>query len=171
MTQRRGTNIAASIRQRLLNKARETGRPFNEVLQYFAMERFLYRLSKSAHSDKFVLKGALMFAAWQAPVTRPTMDIDLLGITDNRVEAISAVVRDICRQDVEPDGLVFDAAAPSRGSVSSRTPTTPAFACGFGERWERLASPCKWISASEMSLCQSQKRQTIPRFWTFPHLV
>lgn len=110
MTQRRGPNIAASIRQRLLNKARETGRPFNELLQYFAMERFLYRLSKSSHADKFVLKGALMFTAWQAPVTRPTMDIDLLGIIDNSVHAIIAVVRAICRQDIEPDGLVFDAA-------------------------------------------------------------
>ncbi|MFZ5593179.1 MAG: nucleotidyl transferase AbiEii/AbiGii toxin family protein [Pseudomonadota bacterium] len=110
MTQRRGSNIAASIRQRLFNKARETGRPFNEVLQYFAMERFLYRLSKSDHAGKFVLKGALMFTAWQAPVTRPTMDIDLLGITDNSVDAIIAIVKSICQQDVEPDGLVFDAA-------------------------------------------------------------
>ena len=63
MTQRTGPNIAASVRQRLLNKARETGRPFNELLQYFAMERFLYRLAKSTHADKFILKGALMFAA------------------------------------------------------------------------------------------------------------
>ena len=63
MTQRTGPNIAASVRQRLLNKARETGRPFNELLQYFAMERFLYRLAKSTPADKFILKGALMFAA------------------------------------------------------------------------------------------------------------
>lgn len=111
MTQHRGPNLAASIRQRLLNEARETDRPFNEVLQYFAMERFLYRLSKSDHADKFVLKGALMFTVWQAPVMRPTMDIDLLGITDNDVDAIITIVKDICRQDVEPDGLVFDAAA------------------------------------------------------------
>jgi hypothetical protein len=83
------------VRQRLLNKARETGRPFNELLQYFAMERFLYRLAKSTHADKFILKGALMFAAWQAPVARPTMDIDLLGITDNGVDAIVAVARDL----------------------------------------------------------------------------
>ncbi len=77
MTQRRGPNIATSVRQRLLNKARETGLPFGELLQYFAMKRFLYRLAKSVHADKFVLKGALMFSAWQAPVARPTMDIDL----------------------------------------------------------------------------------------------
>lgn len=55
MIQRTGPNIAASVRQRLLNKARETGRPFSELLQYFAMERFLYRLSKSAHADKFIV--------------------------------------------------------------------------------------------------------------------
>ncbi len=108
MTQRAGPNIAASVRQRLHNKARETGRPFSELLQYFAMERFLYRLAKSTHADKFILKGALMFAAWQAPVARPTMDIDLLGITDNGVDAIVAVARDICVQAVEADGLVFD---------------------------------------------------------------
>ncbi len=108
MTQRRGSNIAASVRQRLLNEARATKRPFSEMLQYFAMERFLYRLSKSAHADKFVLKGALMFTVWQAPVTRPTMDIDLLGITDNSVDAIVAVARNVCIQEVEADGLVFN---------------------------------------------------------------
>lgn len=53
-------NIAASVRQRLLDRARREGRPFDEVLQYFAMERFLYRLAQSAHSERFVLKGALM---------------------------------------------------------------------------------------------------------------
>ena len=108
MTQRRGPNIAASVRQRLLNKARETGHPFSELLQYFAMERILYRLSKSAHAGKFVLKGALMFTAWQAPVTRPTMDIDLLGITDNSVDKIAAIAREVCLQEVEPDGLIFE---------------------------------------------------------------
>lgn len=72
-------DVAASVHQRLLNKARETGRPFNELLQYYVMERFLYRMSKSSHSDQFVLKGALMLNAWRAPVLRPTRDIDLLG--------------------------------------------------------------------------------------------
>ena len=52
------------MRQRLLNKARETGRPFSELLQYFAMERFIYRLEQSTHAEKFILKGALMFAAF-----------------------------------------------------------------------------------------------------------
>ena len=108
MTRRFPMNIAASVRQRLLDKARETGRPFNELLQYFAMERFLYRLSKSPYADNFVLKGALMFTVWEAPLTRPTLDIDLLGRIDNRIETIVRVAREICRQEVEPDGLAFD---------------------------------------------------------------
>ncbi len=101
-------NLETSIHQRLLNQARESGRPFNELLQYFAIERFLYRLSQSPHQKKFVLKGALMFAVWQAPPARPTMDIDLLGRTENQVETIVSIVRDVCRQKVEPDGLNFD---------------------------------------------------------------
>jgi len=108
VTPRAVSNVAASVHQRLLNKARETKRPFNELLQYFAMERFLYRLSESPHAARFVMKGALMFVVWRAPASRPTMDIDLLGITDNNVDAIVLIVREICRQDVEADGLVFD---------------------------------------------------------------
>jgi hypothetical protein len=91
-----------------MNKAKEASRPFQEVLQYFAMERFLYRLAMSRHADKFVLKGALMFTAWGAPVSRPTKDIDLLARMDNAVEAVVVVMREVCGQAVEPDGLVFD---------------------------------------------------------------
>ena len=110
MTRRPPKNIAASVRQRLLIKARETRRPFSELLQYFAMERFLYRLSKSQYADNFVLKGALMLTVWEAPLTRPTMDIDLLGRIDNSIETIVEVTREICRQEVEPDRIDFDIA-------------------------------------------------------------
>lgn len=58
-------NIAASVRQRLTNAAKERHRPAAELLQYFAMERFLYRLSQSPHRDRFVLKGAMMLVAWR----------------------------------------------------------------------------------------------------------
>ena len=79
MSKRAPTNLPASVHQLLLNKARQTNRPFNELLQYYVMERFLYRLSKSPHARKFILKGALMFTAWELEPYRPTMDIDLLG--------------------------------------------------------------------------------------------
>ncbi len=110
MTRRPPQNIPSLLRQRLLIKARETRRPFGELLQYFAMERFLYRIFKSRYAEKFVLKGALMLTVWEAPFTRPTMDIDLLGRIDNSIESIVQVIREICRQEVDPDGLEFDIA-------------------------------------------------------------
>lgn len=100
-------NIGASIRQRLLNKAREDKRPFNELLQYYAMERFLYRLSISQYKDRFILKGALMLRVWDSPQVRPTMDIDLLGRTSNEEARIAAQIGEILTVEVEPDGLDF----------------------------------------------------------------
>lgn len=102
-------NTAASVRQKLLNKAREEKRPFQELLQYYAMERFLYRLSQSPHNGCFTLKGALMLWAMQGPTSRPTRDIDMLGQTSNEPEAILAQVRDIIVTEVTDDGLRFDA--------------------------------------------------------------
>ena len=59
----RGRNLGASVSQRLLNRARSEDPPFRELLQYFAMERFLYRLSRSRFADQFILKGALLLTA------------------------------------------------------------------------------------------------------------
>ena len=101
-------NVPASVRQLLLNRAKSDKRPFNELLQYYAMERFLYRLSKSAHADLFILKGALMLRVWRSPEFRPTMDIDMLGRTSNEETNIIAQVRDVMAVDVEADGLTFD---------------------------------------------------------------
>ncbi len=102
-------NTAASVHQRLLNRARAEGRPFNELLQRFALERFLYRLGQSAYHSRFVLKGAMMLSAWQVPSTRPTRDVDLLGRMDNTIEAVSAAIRAMCQVPVPDDGLRFDA--------------------------------------------------------------
>ncbi len=101
-------NIEASVRALLQNKAKETNRPFAEVLQYYGMERFLYRFSRSKYTDSFVLKGALLFTVWQIPERRTTLDIDFLAHYDNQVASIEAVMRDICNVSVDPDGLVFD---------------------------------------------------------------
>lgn len=101
-------NISASVKQRLLNLAKKNKRPFNELLQYYAMERFLYRLSLSEHIDKFVLKGALMLRTLGMPDIRPTMDIDLLGKTKNIEKNISALITDILLIETPSDGLTFD---------------------------------------------------------------
>ena len=104
-------NLAASVRDRLLNEAKRTSRVFNELLQYYAMERFLYRLANSKYATQFILKGALMLRVWEAPQSRPTMDVDLLGITSNDEDNLTAQVREILSTDVEPDGLQFDSAS------------------------------------------------------------
>lgn len=103
-------NLEASVHARLQNHARATKRPFQELLQYYAMERFLYRLSKTSHRARFVLKGALMLHVWDAPLARATKDVDLLGQVDNSLENLDRVVREVCAADVEPDGMVFDPA-------------------------------------------------------------
>lgn len=103
-------NLKESVRQRLLNKAHATNRPYNEILQYYAIERFLYRISRSGYSDKFILKGALMFQAWGASIYRTTRDIDFLGFTTNNLEAVVRIFQKICTLEVEPDGLAFDRA-------------------------------------------------------------
>lgn len=103
-------NLSASVHARLQNQARTSKRPFQELLQYFAMERFLYRLSTTPHRERFVLKGALMLHLWDAPLARATKDVDLLGRLDNSLENLARVVRDMCSADVEPDGMIFDPA-------------------------------------------------------------
>jgi predicted nucleotidyltransferase component of viral defense system len=113
------SNIAQSVHDRLLNDARQTGRPFNELLQYYAMERFLYRLSVSPHRDRFVLKGGLMLLVWDAPTTRPTRDIDLLGRVTTPSE-IEAAIADMCSQKVEDDGIVFDGGSLQGQEISGQ---------------------------------------------------
>lgn len=111
MKDRKITNVPASVHQRLLNVAHASSRPFQEVLQYFAMERFLYRLAQTSHADNLVLKGALMLTVWRASTSRPTRDIDFLGHMENSIDRVAAAVRDACTTSVEPDGLVFDPAS------------------------------------------------------------
>ena len=101
-------NIEASVKAQLQNKAKETNRLFAEVFQYYGMERFLYRFSKSKYADKFVLKGALLFAVWQIPDRRTTLDIDFLARFDNAVTTIEKAMKDVCDTSVDPDGLNFN---------------------------------------------------------------
>jgi len=102
------TNLTASIRARLQNKSKDTNRPFAEILQYYGIERFLYRFSQSSYKDKFVLKGALMFTVWDVPERRTTLDIDFLARFDSRIAEIEKVVKDVCKIRVPADGLIFD---------------------------------------------------------------
>lgn len=104
------TNIAASIRQRLLNLARERGEDFQQLLVSYALERVLYRLAQSRHRDRFVLKGALLFRLWFDLTQRPTRDADFLGFGNAVPEEFAVVFREIAGMEMaEDDGLVLDA--------------------------------------------------------------
>jgi Nucleotidyl transferase AbiEii toxin, Type IV TA system len=102
------TNIAASVRQRLLNRAREKQEDFALLLTKYALERVLYRLSQSEYERIFVLKGALLFELWTEQTHRPTRDADFLGQGDNDPGRLEAIFRNVCALSVENDGLVFD---------------------------------------------------------------
>ena len=99
--------MAASIRQRLLDLSRREGRRFDELAQYYAIERFLYRLSRSPHAARFILKGGMLLHTWNPSGFRPTRDIDMLGITSNDAEHLKAQIGDILATSVEDDGLTF----------------------------------------------------------------
>lgn len=101
---------AASVRARLLNVAKATGTDFNLVLVRFALERLLFRLSTSAHSDRFVLKGALLFTLWYDLPHRATRDADLLGFGPSDTGSMASVFRDIASVAAD-DGIVFDPAS------------------------------------------------------------
>lgn len=100
-------NLAASIRARLLNRARADDIEFNLMLTRYALERLLYRLSMSAWADQFLLKGALLFDLWFDQPQRPTRDIDLLGFGSTELNHLAMVFREICAEQCE-DGIVYD---------------------------------------------------------------
>ena len=105
---------AASVRARLLNVAKTTGTDFNLVLVRFALERLLYRLSISAHADRFILKGALLFTLWYDLPHRATRDADLLGFGPSDPASMVAVFTDIASiagNEAGDDGIVFDPAS------------------------------------------------------------
>lgn len=121
MTRRPLTDVAASVRARLYNRSRETGEDFQFLLERYAGERFLYRLGESAYRDRFVLKGAMLFALWADRLYRPTRDLDFSGYGGSDPAEVVAALEEVCRLDVADDGVDYDlesfAAEPIRGNA------------------------------------------------------
>lgn len=101
-------NLSESIYTKLKNIALTKNRPTQEVLRYYAMERFLYRLSASKHKNSFFLKGGLMLMVWDPDTHRATVDIDLLAKANNSIDNISRILKEICAQPVPRDGIEFN---------------------------------------------------------------
>jgi len=114
--------LVHSIQARLKNEARDKGRPFAELLEFFAVERFLHRLGRSDQRERFVLKGALLLRHWLGADMRPTRDIDLLGPADLDQERLQARLREILRCPVEDDGIEFQLDSISVRSIRVESP-------------------------------------------------
>lgn len=100
-------NMGASVRARLMSLSRSTGRPFETLLVHYALERLLYRLTRTEHAERFVLKGAMLLMTWLELPLRATRDIDFLGFGEPSPEGMLQVFREVLAVD-ENDGVVFD---------------------------------------------------------------
>jgi hypothetical protein len=107
VTQAVPSNVAASVKQRLLNRARERKEDFNLLLTKYGLERILYRIGHSKYKDYFVLKGALLFELWTEQRYRPTRDADFLSKGDSNPERYQQIFEEICDMKVEDDGVRF----------------------------------------------------------------
>ncbi len=139
MTPRKASrDVPASVRQRLLNLARGQGVDFEGVLQRYAVERFLYRLSASDEVDRFTLKGAALLRMWTGQELRPTRDVDFLARGPRDEAAIRTALRDVCgtacREGASCDGR---SGPMSTGRIAS---WKPARSCGAS--WDRSATAC-----------------------------
>ena len=102
------TNVAASVRTRLLNRARTEGTEFQLFLDRYACERFLYRLGESEVRGRCILKGASLLALWMDEPYRATRDVDLLTFGDNDEETVRYVMETICNVACPEDGIALD---------------------------------------------------------------
>ena len=102
-------NIAASVQQRLMNlyRSQERQEDFQKLLQRYALERLLYRLSYSNYRNNYILKGAMLFSVWMGKPHRSTQNLDLLRIGNNTIPDLKQVFQSICRVPVQDDGLAF----------------------------------------------------------------
>lgn len=116
------TGLAHSVQARLVQHAKQVGIDPNVVFARYACERLLYRLSASAHADRFVLKGALLLLVWLDETLRPTRDVDLLGFGALDAESLRTLFGELCELPVEPDGLEFDVASLRVNSIRIEDP-------------------------------------------------
>ncbi len=109
MSKKEPVNFNHSIHSRLRNWSRENKLDHNFVMNRYACERLLYRLSISEYADQFILKGAMLFSIWSNEPFRPTKDIDLLGFGADSEERLRNIFRQVSSIKPEkPDGITFD---------------------------------------------------------------
>ncbi|UCZ57502.1 nucleotidyl transferase AbiEii/AbiGii toxin family protein [Desulfurispirillum indicum] len=107
MSQDKKGNIAHSISQRLLNRAKANKEDFNFLLSRYGMERFLYRISISPHADRLILKGASLFLVWAGQNHRVSRDVDFLGFGNPDADQLAEIFLDVCCIESPDDGMIY----------------------------------------------------------------
>ena len=168
-------DVPASVRQRLRNFARRQGADFESVLQRFAVERFLYRLSASDEVNRFTLKGAALLRMWAGQELRPTRDIDFLARGARDEAAIRTALRDVCGVPCQEDGVVFDPATIAITSIRIEQPNgglRVRIRGGLGQ--VRLSVPIDIGFGDVLTLGRREEDYPTlldlpaPRLWTYP---
>ena len=168
MTRKQVKNVPASIRQKLLNISRKDNRPFNELVQYYAMERFLYRLSHSDYTDSFILKGALALQVRKVEKFRPTMDIDISQKRNDEISEIIKQIKNILSVKVEKDGLIFDPQSIRLEDIKRDTPDKGARILFLGTLDSININMQIDISFRDVIFPEPKEKMTFPCILDFP---
>lgn len=110
MTKKGMKNYGRSVKARLLAVSKDSGIPYMTILVRYIQERLLYRVAHSEFCDNFFLKGGALLYAFNKEKSRPTKDIDFLGMhINNDGTYIRSVFSQIMAVPCEEDGILFDA--------------------------------------------------------------
>jgi len=164
-----GKDLAVSIRDRLLNLARERGEDFQLILTQYGLERLLYRLGKSDYRDLFILKGAMLFMLWGDQSHRPTRDVDFLGFGDSSETGLRTVFRELCDIPVEDDGLTLIADSIRVDTIRDDTEYGGMRVKLFGDLWPVPEYRFKLTSVLEMPSHPNRETSNTPLCWIAPH--
>ena len=159
-------NLPASIHSRLLAYAQREKTDFNLVLKRYGMERLLYRISKSRFSDRFVLKGALLFIAWMDSLYRPTMDLDILAFGSSDAVSLNSVFREICGIACNEDGLIFVSESVKAEQIR-KAMTMVGSACISAHGFRRRKSRFRLTADSGTASHPGPTRNSFLLFWIF----
>lgn len=100
---------AKSLKDKLKNLAKVTGKTMQDALVLYGLERTIYRISISEYSNRFTLKGGIfLYALFSGDYVRATTDIDLLAQQmPNDVEEMKKVFTSILAIECD-DALRYD---------------------------------------------------------------
>lgn len=113
-------NLGASIKNRLMNVAKQQQLDFNRLLLLYLQERFLHRLARSKYKNSFILKGGVLLYGAHQMKARPTKDIDFLAANiKNQPESFAGIIEEIIAAEAN-DGVHFDSASISIERIAQR---------------------------------------------------